>query len=336
MRITKATNITASTTDVLEPTVDNVLNLIENKKIIFKNDVAYWSKGKSVLPKEYRDCIEQTQYAHWINEWSCEQAEKLGDRAYYDYDGDTEVKATNMRISKSTKTDVKASIDTEFSSRLGDALRNALIDAGFSKRKAENMGITELLNACHEVGINCDPYIIKAREASSLSSKTDVKASSDIRFNDYCDFVYQNSKLSREDAKDICVDCWNQGKSKEEALEMAKTSSTKTDVKASNYPKYVCRDGYIGTFQRVDPGVDGEEIPIYRFPGGDSMVDDGEIAKGSNNREDLICGSTSTDKALQHIKAAIDILGTSGDKSDLTRDSIANLSVVMFDLKSKQ
>lgn len=109
MRISKSTNIEASTTDVLEPTVDNVLDLIENKKIIFKNDVAYWSRGKRVLPKEYRDCIYETQYAHWINEWSCEQAEKFGDRAYYDYDGDTEVKASNMRISKSNKTSVKAS-----------------------------------------------------------------------------------------------------------------------------------------------------------------------------------------------------------------------------------
>ena len=114
------------------------------------------------------------------------------------------------------------------------------------------------------------------------------------------------------------------------------SKSTKTSVKATNYPKYVCRDGYIGTFQRVDPGVDGAEIPIYRFPGGESMVDDGEIAKGSNNREDLVCGSTSTDKALQHIKAAIDILGKSGKKDDVTMDSIANLATVMFDMNSSK
>ena len=47
-----------------------------------------------------------------------------------------------------------------------------------------------------------------------------------------------------------------------------------------------------------------------------------------------IKASTSTDKALQHIKAAIDILGKSGDKSDVTKDSIANLGVVMYDLKA--
>ena len=40
------------------------------------------------------------------------------------------------------------------------------------------------------------------------------------------------------------------------------------------------------------------------------------------------------DQALQHIKAAIDILGKSGQKDAVTKDTIANLGVVMFDLKS--
>ena len=44
--------------------------------------------------------------------------------------------------------------------------------------------------------------------------------------------------------------------------------------------------------------------------------------------------STSTDKALQHIKAAIDILGKSGNKDSVTKDSIANLATVMFDIKA--
>lgn len=44
-------------------------------------------------------------------------------------------------------------------------------------------------------------------------------------------------------------------------------------------------------------------------------------------------GTTSTDQALQHIKAAIDILGKSGNKDDVTKDSIANLATVMFDIK---
>lgn len=94
MRISKSTKTDVKASmELPEPTVDNVLKLIDGKKILFKNDVAYWSRGKGVVPKEYRDCIAQTQYAHWINEWSCDQAEKFGDRAYYDYDGETEVSA---------------------------------------------------------------------------------------------------------------------------------------------------------------------------------------------------------------------------------------------------
>lgn len=45
---------------------------------------------------------------------------------------------------------------------------------------------------------------------------------------------------------------------------------------------------------------------------------------------------SANDQALQHIKAAIDILGKSGDKSDVTKDSIANLATVMFDIKANK
>lgn len=46
--------------------------------------------------------------------------------------------------------------------------------------------------------------------------------------------------------------------------------------------------------------------------------------------------TTDTDKALKHIRAAIDILGKSGKKDEITKDSIANLGVVMFDLKGRE
>ena len=55
-----------------------------------------------------------------------------------------------------------------------------------------------------------------------------------------------------------------------------------------------------------------------------------EVAASTN----VTC--SAQDEALTHIKAAIDILGKSGDKSDLTKDSIANLGVVMFDLMGKK
>lgn len=46
--------------------------------------------------------------------------------------------------------------------------------------------------------------------------------------------------------------------------------------------------------------------------------------------------SNTTDKALNYIKAAIDVLGTSGNKDSVTKDSIANLATVMFDLKGAE
>ena len=49
-----------------------------------------------------------------------------------------------------------------------------------------------------------------------------------------------------------------------------------------NYPKYVRTfDGYIGTFQYLDFG----EFPVYRFPGGDRIADDWEIANGRDDRD---------------------------------------------------
>ena len=43
---------------------------------------------------------------------------------------------------------------------------------------------------------------------------------------------------------------------------------------------------------------------------------------------------SANEQALTHIKAAIDILGTSGKKDAVTKDSIANLATVMFDIKA--
>ena len=45
---------------------------------------------------------------------------------------------------------------------------------------------------------------------------------------------------------------------------------------------------------------------------------------------------SANDQALTHIKAAIDILGKSGNKDAVTKDSIANLATVMFDLKGSE
>ena len=49
------------------------------------------------------------------------------------------------------------------------------------------------------------------------------------------------------------------------------------------YPKYVKRGEYIGVFKYIAEGG----FPIYRFPGGLSVVDDYELQNGSDNKEDL-------------------------------------------------
>lgn len=82
-----------------------------------------------------------------------------------------------------------------------------------------------------------------------------------------------------------------------------------------------------------DNGYTLEQVLEYMDQGYEVFVDSdvkacGDV-KASKNR-------SANDQALQHIKAAIDILGKSGNKDDVTKDSIANLGVVMFDLKSKK
>lgn len=112
------------------------------------------------------------------------------------------------------------------------------------------------------------------------------------------------------------------------------SKSTKTDVKASNSTsdyKQCLKDALVakGGYKKSD--VAEQSTATLESWAKDAGIDiDNVCACGD------IKGSTSTDKALQHIKAAIDILGKSGIKDDVTKDSIANLSVVMFDLKGEK
>ena len=47
-------------------------------------------------------------------------------------------------------------------------------------------------------------------------------------------------------------------------------------------------------------------------------------------------GLSSNEQALKHITAAIDILGKSSKKDDVTKDIIANLAVVAMDIKASK
>ena len=57
-------------------------------------------------------------------------------------------------------------------------------------------------------------------------------------------------------------------------------------------------------------------------------------SKDAKIKQSVACNSsTATDKALKHIKAAIDILATEAKDDEIAKDSIANLATVMFDIK---
>ena len=112
------------------------------------------------------------------------------------------------------------------------------------------------------------------------------------------------------------------------------TKSDKRTVKASNNTsdyKQCLKDALVakGGYKKSD--VADQSTSTLESWAKDAGIDiDNVCACGD------IKSSTSTDKALQHIKAAIDILGKSGMKDAVTKDTIANLGVVMFDLKSRK
>lgn len=104
------------------------------------------------------------------------------------------------------------------------------------------------------------------------------------------------------------------------------SKSTKTDVKASTDK---CSFGYWL-----------ENVMDERLAGLDLDAQHEEYIQWKNNNckdveacGDVKCPTSADLLALNHIRAAIDILGKSGNKDDVTKDSIANLATVMFDIK---
>ena len=48
-----------------------------------------------------------------------------------------------------------------------------------------------------------------------------------MNFSDYWQFVYVNTHLTRPESLEVCVECWNKGLNKYEALDIAKISESK-------------------------------------------------------------------------------------------------------------
>ena len=136
-------------------------------------------------------------------------------------------------------------------------------------------------------------------------------------------------------------------------MRISKNNKT-TEVKASTGDKKFTGDTWARFIDAVESaGWDVDSASKKKYDQWITVYDkdgkayDAEVNKYSDGTYELmeyninkveacddVKSSTSTDKALQHIKAAIDILGKSGNKDSVTKDSIANLATVMFDIKA--
>ena len=110
------------------------------------------------------------------------------------------------------------------------------------------------------------------------------------------------------------------------------SKSTKTSVKASKKSDVGARTADFIRNKLIDKGYDKSEVNSMGLKELKELADEEGIDVVYSSESCNSSTDTDTDKALQHIKAAIDILGKSGNKDDITKDSIANLGVVMFDL----
>lgn len=131
------------------------------------------------------------------------------------------------------------------------------------------------------------------------------------------------------------------------------TKSTKTDVKASidtDIKKYKSALERKAAKSGIYENFGAAEVRKLRSKYSEVQDDDTDYATAEHNRRSIdsfeswcdnfdlgsIKSSSDTDKALQHITAAIDILGKSGKKDDVTKDIIANLAVVAMDIKASR
>lgn len=110
------------------------------------------------------------------------------------------------------------------------------------------------------------------------------------------------------------------------------SKTIKTDVKASNKSDVGSRTADFIRNKLIEKGYTKSEVDSMELVELKELADKEGIDIVYSTES---CNSSnSTDKALKHIKAAIDILGKSGNKDDVTKDSIANLATVMFDIKA--
>ncbi|MBP5423827.1 MAG: hypothetical protein J6Y78_15430 [Paludibacteraceae bacterium] len=96
-------------------------------------------------------------------------------------------------------------------------IKNKQIAQAQAERDARNKAVSKVAQRMSE----------KLGKKPSSSNENDKN----IKFDDYSDFIYQNSHLSREEAKKVATESWNKGLSKQEALAKVKEDLWKVDYK---------------------------------------------------------------------------------------------------------
>lgn len=213
-----------------------------------------------------------------------------------------------MRISKSNKTSVKASTDNK-------ALTKTEVEKLWDT-KALYIDFGDSDAMCQDNGYTLDQilkYMDQGYNVYIDEDTTSVKACGDVKASTQSNVIYSKDGIVvKKTGRDYDF--------------IATIQNNTDDI------------FYINTY---DPNCDNVEecnvvvnphdwIGILADDEGYDIVEYFEKLGGVTASKKL----STTDKALQHIKAAIDILGKSGNKDAVTKDSIANLATVMFDIKA--
>ena len=137
------------------------------------------------------------------------------------------------------------------------------------------------------------------------------------------DELMSDYSLSKKDAESIV---WQfTTRNNVECCGDVKASSNTSDYKQCLKDTLVARGGY----KKSD--VEDQSTATLESWAKDAGIDvDNICACGDVSASTTL---SANEQALKHIKAAIDILGKSGNKDAITKDTIANLGVVMLDLK---
>ena len=117
-------------------------------------------------------------------------------------------------------------------------------------------------------------------------------------------------------------------------MRISKNNKT-TEVKASK-SDVGARTADFMRNQLMEAGYTKDEVNSMGLPELKKACEENDIQCRFNDVDacgDVKASTVNTD-AIKYIKAAIDVLGKSGNKDSVTKDSIANLATVMFDLKS--